>query len=136
MTARPRIAFFKEIDKHDLPLVGGKGANLGEMTQAGFPVPYGFAVTVESYDEFLQENDLLVKISEILKGLDASDSAALLHAANKVQKLIVSSKMPATVAKDTIAAYRKLSGHFNKALVAVRSSATAEDLPGASFAGQ
>lgn len=136
MTAKPRIAFFKDIDKHDLPSVGGKGANLGEMTQAGFPVPYGFAVTVQSYDEFLQENDLLTKIAEILKGLDAADSTELMKASNKVQKLLMSSRMPDGVAKEAIKAYRKLSGPFKKALVAVRSSATAEDLPGASFAGQ
>jgi len=53
---RPIIVFFKEIDKHDIPIVGGKGANLGEMTQAGFPVPNGFAITVEGYDRFIEEN--------------------------------------------------------------------------------
>ena len=51
--------FFDEIDKKDLPLVGGKGANLGEMTKAGFNVPYGFCVTTESYKEFIEQNNLL-----------------------------------------------------------------------------
>jgi phosphoenolpyruvate synthase/pyruvate phosphate dikinase len=63
MSARALTTFFKDIDKHDIPLVGGKGANLGEMTRAGFPVPNGFAVTVESYEIFLKKNDIAGKIS-------------------------------------------------------------------------
>ena len=74
MTAsKPLTAFFKDIDKHDLPLVGGKGANLGEMTKAGFPVPNGFAVTVESYDIFLKENDIKGKIDSVLKDIDVNN---------------------------------------------------------------
>lgn len=136
-TAKPLVAFFKDIDKNDLPLVGGKGANLGEMTQAGFPVPNGFAVTVPSYDLFLEENQISEKISEILKATDVNDSQQLDSAAKKVQKIINNSRIPKDVSQEVIKAYKKLSGGvFKKALVAVRSSATAEDLPGASFAGQ
>ncbi|OGM10398.1 phosphoenolpyruvate synthase [Candidatus Woesebacteria bacterium RBG_13_36_22] len=136
MTARPLVAFFKDIDKHDLPSVGGKGANLGEMTQAGFPVPNGFAVTVESYDIFLQRNDISQKINEVLKGIDVNNSEELESASKKVEKIVTTSEIPAEVAHEIISSYKKLSGHFKTALVAVRSSATAEDLPGASFAGQ
>lgn len=135
-TAKPLVAFFKDIDKHDLPLVGGKGANLGEMTQAGFPVPNGFAVTVPAYEVFLQESGLSDDIALLLKDLDRTDSVALTHVGNQIQKKILHAAMPDSVMKETVKAYRKLSGPFSKALVAVRSSATAEDLPGASFAGQ
>ena len=62
MTTPPIIKFFKDLDKHDTPLVGGKGANLGEMTKAGFPVPNGFAITINAYDSFLAENDIAKKI--------------------------------------------------------------------------
>jgi pyruvate, water dikinase len=133
---KPLVAFFKDIDKHDIPLVGGKGANLGEMTQAGFPVPNGFAVTVESYDIFIRENNISQKIKDVLKGIDVNQPDQLQHASSKVEKIIVSSKVPDSVASEVIKAYKKLSGTFRSELVAVRSSATAEDLPGASFAGQ
>ncbi|MBX4205700.1 phosphoenolpyruvate synthase [Candidatus Microgenomates bacterium] len=133
---RPFVAFFKDIDKHDIPMVGGKGANLGEMTKAGFPVPNGFAVTVESYDLFLQQNNLSGFINETIKSVDANDPKQLDSASKAIQKKIIQSKIPDIVAHEVHASYKKLSGTFKKALVAVRSSATAEDLPGMSFAGQ
>ncbi|MBN1168391.1 phosphoenolpyruvate synthase [Candidatus Woesebacteria bacterium] len=134
---KPLTIFFKDIDKKSLPLVGGKGANLGEMTQAGFPVPDGFAVTVESYDIFLKENDIKHKIDDILKDTDVNDSDNLQGAAKKIQNIIKRGDIPGEVRKDIIRSYKKLTGRINRnKLVAVRSSATAEDLPGASFAGQ
>jgi pyruvate,water dikinase len=136
MSAQPIVVFFKDIDKNDTPLVGGKGANLGEIYQAGFPVPPGFAITVAGYDLFLKENDLINKIYGILKPLDVNDPAQLNQAADKIQKLILTGKIPEVVARDTIKAYKRLSKFLSPALVAVRSSATAEDLPTASFAGQ
>ena len=135
-SVRPLIAFFKDIDKNDLSLVGGKGANLGEMTQAGFPVPDGFAVTVESYNRFIEENDFQKYLNEVMADTDVKDPESLQAASFKVHRKIMSGKMPDEVAHETVTAYKKLSGKFKKALVAVRSSATAEDLPGASFAGQ
>jgi pyruvate,water dikinase len=135
MTALPIIAFFKDIDKNDTPLVGGKCANLGEMTRAGFPVPNGFAITINAYDLFLKENDLINKIYGLLKTLDVNDPPQLNQAANKIQKWIVNGKMPDEVAQDIITSYKKLSRVFKNALVAVRTSATAEDMPGSSFAG-
>lgn len=136
MTAKPLILFFKDIDKHDLPSVGGKGANLGEMTQAGFPVPDGFAVTVASYELFLEKNEMSKQLEEILKDLDVNDSEKLEKASKDIAKVINNGKFPEEVEKAIHKAYKKLSGRFKSAQVAVRSSATAEDLPDASFAGQ
>ena len=131
------VIWFKDIDKHDGPTVGGKGANLGEMTKAGFPVPNGFVVTVHAYRTFLEEAKIKHEIVEALHGLDVSDSQALDKAALKVQHIITRSDFPKDIAQDIIKAYFTLSGSDTKhAIVAVRSSATAEDLPGASFAGQ
>ncbi len=136
MAARSNILLFNQIDKDDLPQVGGKGANLGEMTKAGFPVPDGFAVTVTAYDSFLEENDLQKEIDNILKTLDRNDPNQLKNASHQIEQKILHSRVPKEVARDITSAYKKLSGRFKKALVAVRSSATAEDLPTASFAGQ
>lgn len=136
MAAKPLILFFKEIHKDDVPLVGGKGANLGEMVNAGFPVPPGFAITVWAYDKFLEENNLVSDIASILKDLDVSDSEKLEKASKSVQKKIVQGRIPNEVGKEVVKCYERLSGLFKKVQVAVRSSATAEDLPSASFAGQ
>lgn len=131
------IAWFKHIHKDDIDLVGGKGANLGEMMQADFPVPDGFVVTVAAYKNFLDAAHIRTEIEKALHGLDVSDSKALDKAALKVQHLITRSSFPKDIADEVIQAYFKLSGgSMKQALVAVRSSATAEDLPGASFAGQ
>ncbi|MGD8744540.1 MAG: phosphoenolpyruvate synthase [Candidatus Woesebacteria bacterium] len=136
MTAKPFNIFFKNIDKDDLPLVGGKGANLGEMTKAGFPVPDGFSVTVHSYDKFLEEGGISDYIHKLLDDLDVNDPEKLQDVAKKIQKKITDTHVPKQVSKDIFKYYKKLSGRLKHALVAVRSSATAEDLPGASFAGQ
>jgi len=136
MSARPFIAFFKNLTKEDIPLVGGKGANLGEMVKAGFPVPNGFAITVAAYDEFLGQNKIITEIYRILKTTNQNDPQELNQASGAIQKLILRGVIPGEISKDIISAYKTLSGHFKKALVAVRSSATAEDLPEASFAGQ
>ena len=136
MAARPFVTFFKEIDKEDLPLVGGKGANLGEMIKAGFPVPPGFAVTVPAYDAFLELNNLGSQIKNILKVTNTQNPEELENASRKIQKKIVTGKIPEEVSRQSIAGYKKLSGFLKQAQVAVRSSATAEDLPSASFAGQ
>jgi pyruvate, water dikinase len=131
------VVWFKDIGKEDGDVVGGKGANLGEMVNAGFPVPNGFVVTVLAYQTFLNKANIRSKIETELHGLDVSDSEKLEKAATKVQQIITRSEFPSDIAKDIISAYFKLSGSSIKHLaVAVRSSATAEDLPGASFAGQ
>jgi pyruvate,water dikinase len=136
MPAKPLVLFFNQFDKDDAPLVGGKGANLGEMTKAGLPVPNGFAITVYSYDNFLEENNLSDKIYSQLKSIDVSNPDELESVAANIRRSIKSSRVPQEVVNEVKKAYSKLSGVFKSSLVAVRSSATAEDLPGTSFAGQ
>jgi pyruvate,water dikinase len=126
------IVWFNEVTKKDIPLVGGKGANLGEMTNAGIPVPQGFIVTAAAYFDFLEKAGLTDRIRALLEPLNVHDSRQLQEIAAKVQKLIEDAEMPAALAREIEQAYIKMG----KGLVAVRSSATAEDLPEASFAGQ
>jgi len=128
---RTDVVWFMEVDKEDLTLVGGKGANLGELTKLEIPVPPGFIVTTQSYFHFLDESGLRAKITAILKKLDVDDSRQLDKSATRIKELIGNARMPQAIADEISEAYEKLRG-----LVAVRSSATAEDLPEASFAGQ
>jgi len=131
------IKWFENIKKDDLLLTGGKGLNLGLMTEAGFPVPPGFAVTTEAYFKHLDENNLRGPISRILDGLDVNDSEALNKASAEIKKLIIDGRIPRDLQKDIVDAYRKLNERIGREVfVAVRSSASAEDLPTASFAGQ
>ena len=126
------ILWFNEITKNDIPTVGGKGANLGEMTSAGIPVPTGFVVTAAAYFDFLKQTGIPDEIRRLLDPLDVNDSRQLQQTAEKVQKVILEAAMPLELAAEIKKSYAKLGG----GLVAVRSSATAEDLPEASFAGQ
>ncbi len=129
------LLWFKEIDKDDVALVGGKGANLGEMTQAGFPVPNGFVITSHTYFEVIQHNQLQPKIEAYLQDLDVDDPRALNRASKAIKDLIEKVTIPEAIENKVRAAYRQL-GQGKDIFVAVRSSATAEDLPNASFAGQ
>ena len=133
MPASKYIKWFKDLSKEDIPIAGGKGANLGEMTQAGIPVPPGFVVLSSAYFEFLEKNGLRPKIHQILSTTDATDPTQLAPAATKIQKIMSQATVPAEVAKEIFLAYTKIG---SSTAVAVRSSATAEDLPDASFAGQ
>jgi len=126
------IVWFDEVGRGDVAIVGGKGANLGEMTGAQIPVPPGFIVTARAYFDFLAEAKLTGKIRDLLKPLDVHDSKQLQEIAAKVGRLIVDTPMPPEIAREIEQAYVKMG----RGLVAVRSSATAEDLPEASFAGQ
>ncbi len=125
------IAWFEEITKEDIPLVGGKGANLGEMANAGIPVPPGFVVTADTYFEFLKIN-LIDEINAYIESLDVNDSRKLQEVSDIIKHRISSSPMSSYMVSEIKKAYRKLGD----GPVAVRSSATAEDLPDASFAGQ
>ncbi len=129
------ILWFEDIRKHDIPLVGGKGANLGEMYHAKIPVPNGFVVTAKAYFDFLKTTSLRDKILTELSGLDMNDSKKLLEASEHIKTAILAADMPDSLEKEIITVYNELCGEFDK-YVAVRSSATAEDLPDASFAGQ
>jgi len=126
------IVWFTEVTKKDIPLVGGKGANLGEMTNAGIPVPPGFIVTADAYYDFLKKAGISEKIRTLLAPLDPNDSKQLQAISSKVKDVIIKAQMPKTLADAIKKSYKKLG----EGLVAVRSSATAEDLPDASFAGQ
>lgn len=131
------LVWFDEIDKNDVALVGGKGANLGEMIKSGFPVPEGFCTTSDAYWYFIESNNLKKQIERILKPVNANDPRQLNQASEKIRRIIRHGKVPRDLAKEIIIFYEKLGGRFKKhCLTAVRSSATAEDLPGASFAGQ
>lgn len=132
----PYIVWFKDVSKEDVALVGGKGANLGEMTRAGFPVPNGFIVTSAAYLYLLDTNNLRPKIKAILDNIDVNRPPELDRVSQDLKRLISRAEIPGDLADQILAAYDRLSPGSSPALVAVRSSATAEDLPGASFAGQ
>lgn len=149
MSKRFFVVWFYKVGKEDIPLVGGKGANLGEMTQAGIPVPIGFIVSAPAYYNFILENSLERPIRHALHNLNVNDPRALNHASITIKRLIMAASLPKDLAVEILKAYHKLSqGHkggsmlkkvnalLEEPLVAVRSSATAEDLPTASFAGQ
>lgn len=125
------VVWFDEVNKGDLPLVGGKGANLGELVNAAIPVPPGFIVTVDSYYHFVEKSNLGDKIHRLLVPLDPNNSHELEQTSSLIKQMILEAEMPQEIAAEIADAYAKLGG-----LVAVRSSATAEDLPEASFAGQ
>lgn len=133
----PFVVNFSSVDKGDIPIVGGKGANLGEMIQAGFPVPPGFIVTAQAYYHLIEKNKLQPKIKELISEFDPQDSTQLNKISKKIKSLILNSEVPEKINQEILQHYKKLSGSQSKpALVAARSSATAEDLPDASFAGQ
>ncbi len=130
------ILQFKEIDLKDVPLVGGKNASLGEMIKhlvpKGINIPDGFATTSFAYFYFLEKNGLKKRIKEVLKDIDVKKIRKLQQKGQTVRKMILKSRFPKELEREIIKAYQK-SGMRD---VAVRSSATAEDLPHASFAGQ
>jgi pyruvate,water dikinase len=130
--AHKAVVWFNEVTKIDVASVGGKGANLGEMTRANIPVPPGFIVTAGAYFDFLKQAKIGDKIRELLHSLDVNDSKRLQQTSGKIKQVILEAPMPPEIAQEIRKAYIKM----DRGLVAVRSSATAEDLPEASFAGQ
>jgi Phosphoenolpyruvate synthase/pyruvate phosphate dikinase len=155
MIQKKLIVWFDEVDKDDVALVGGKGANLGEMTQNSFPIPYGFILTSNAYFEFLKFNHLMPKIKAFLSKLNVENPVELHQVSVHIRKLIETGEIPESLTKKIIYFYEhlrlkeekkplnfwhltvhKIKHLYKPPLVAVRSSATAEDLPEASFAGQ
>ena len=136
------IIFLDEIGISDLPRVGGKNASLGEMIKnledKNIKVPKGYAVTVDAFDAFIQENKLAGKIEKALAHVDVSDIVSLRKAGSEIRKLISNGRFPVSVEKAILKSYYQLSEFYGQDAtdIAVRSSATAEDLPDASFAGQ
>jgi len=134
------VIWFENLRRDDIPLVGGKNANLGEMMNAGIPVPHGFAITAYSYKKFIEETGIAEKIYKSIEETvkDPSDPKQYEEASKKIRALIESTPAPRDVEKAIKSAYRELCRKLDldEVFVAVRSSATAEDLPDASFAGQ
>ncbi|GAG21467.1 unnamed protein product, partial [marine sediment metagenome] len=145
--------WLKELNKEKIGVAGGKGAQLGEMYNNNFPVPAAFVVTAQAYKEFLQATQLDVKINNILKNLNVDNTRELSEASKKINEMILKENMSDILKKEIIEAYKILDvdekalkagknvldlikNGRDSAFVAVRSSATAEDLPEASFAGQ
>ncbi len=133
MRAFPDILWLEDIKKEDIPAVGGKGASLGEMASIDLPVPKAFVITASAFRNFLVETGIEERLFLELDNLDVEDSAALEKASEEAKDLIHSVGIPQKLQQEILKAYKKLG---KNAVVAVRSSATAEDLPGASFAGQ
>lgn len=135
------IRFLKEIGLTDLSLVGGKNASLGEMYRnlkpKGINIPNGFAITADGYWRFIKHNKLQPKLKNVLTGLNLNSVKNISSRGYKARQLILKGEIPNDLKQDVISAYKKLSKEYGANTdVAVRSSATAEDLPGASFAGQ
>lgn len=152
------IVWFDEVGKGDVGLVGGKGANLGEMTQSHFPIPYGFVVTSKAYFDFIEKAKLQPKIKSLLSIINFDNPSELQQASDHIKKLILDSEIPSYLVHEIATFYGELVQHeekyiykesgviseglkkmaqiYDDPIVAVRSSATAEDLPNASFAGQ
>ena len=134
------VLWFETVRNTDVPIVGGKNASLGEMINAGLPVPPGFAVTAYSYEKFIEDTRIAEKIYQVIKETvtDPNDPKQYDTASKKIRELINRTSMPKEVETAVKSAYKELCKRLNlkDAFVAVRSSATAEDLPDASFAGQ
>ena len=129
---------FEELSKSDIGIAGGKGANLGELTQAGIPVPPGFVVTAQAYKYFMDEAGINDQVMSILDAIDINDTKALQAAAEEIKTIIIESPIPEDLVLFIREYYNELCQRVGEddTDVAIRSSATAEDLPEASFAGQ
>ncbi len=127
------IVWFDEIGRQDVPLAGGKGANLGDMVRAGMPVPPGFVITAPAYRLLIEQAGLAAQIDGLLCGLDRNACEAVQSIEPRIRELFVHIPIPGELEQAIVSSYRQLGDNEP---VAVRSSATAEDLAGASFAGQ
>lgn len=126
------IREFKKLDKNDAPIAGGKGASLGEMTQAGIPVPGGFVILSTVFDNFLHKTDLTQEIDAIFEKIDHKAIHTIEDASEKIRGLIESKEIPGDISKEIRDKFKSLNSEF----VAVRSSATAEDGSEHAWAGQ
>ncbi|MEF8907108.1 MAG: PEP/pyruvate-binding domain-containing protein, partial [Haloarculaceae archaeon] len=126
------VLWLDDIRGDDLGAVGGKAASLGELTAAGLPVPPAFVVTADTYRSFIEETGIDGELFEVVD-VDTDDSKALAEAAERAGELIRETPIPESIREEVMVAYGEIG---DDAPVAVRSSATAEDLPDASFAGQ
>ena len=132
------VVKFEDLSKSDIGIAGGKGANLGELTQAGIPVPPGFVVTAQAYEKFMDEAGINDQVMGILEKIDINDTKALQAAAEEIKQIIIEAPIPEDLVLFIREFYNELCQRVGEddTDVAIRSSATAEDLPEASFAGQ
>ncbi len=128
----PFVKPFQELSKNDVHLAGGKGASLGEMTQAGIPVPPGFVVLRDAFDRFLEETGLKAEVEAQLNKVNYEDVASVERASRVLHDLIHDARFPKDLEEEILIAFAALDSEF----VAVRSSATAEDSSTASWAGE
>ncbi|MEI8337701.1 MAG: PEP/pyruvate-binding domain-containing protein [bacterium] len=124
--------FFKDLNKNDAEIAGGKGASLGEMTNADIPVPPGFVVLSDAFEFFIRETDLISEIETSLSKVNHKEMESIENASEIIQDLIHRAKMPEVLEKEIMDSFKKLDTKF----VAVRSSATAEDGAENAWAGQ
>lgn len=132
---------FNKLGMHDVEIVGGKNAALGEMignlAQDGVRVPEGFATTAKAYREFLNQNELMQRISDLLRTLDSENIEELSKTGRTIRQWIMDTDFPVSLLNEITAAYQSMMENAGTEIsLAIRSSATAEDLPDASFAGQ
>jgi pyruvate,water dikinase len=123
---------FKDLGRNDAKIAGGKGASLGEMTQAGIPVPPGFVVLADSFDHFVEEAEIGADIDAIIEEVNHKDINSVEQASEKIRGIILETEFPDDIGKEIESEFKKLDTEF----VAVRSSATAEDASDASWAGE
>ncbi|MDI9617178.1 MAG: phosphoenolpyruvate synthase [Methanothrix sp.] len=130
------VVWLEEVGKEDIPVVGGKGASLGEMINIGIPVPGGFAVTAQAFRQFIERAGIAKELFDSLK-VDVNNPEELLRAEARAKKIVMDAEVPKDIENAIKERYRELcEREGEEVFVAVRSSATAEDLPDASFAGQ
>jgi pyruvate, water dikinase len=129
------IVWFKDLSQHDTLIAGGKGANLGELTQAGFLVPPGFVVTADAFLDAMDRGGVRAELSNRASVVDPDDTADLERCSNELTEMVRRAGIPTDLAIDIRSAYRTLAMGQSDFSVAVRSSATSEDTAGASFAG-
>ena len=129
------IRSLADLSTADVAFAGGKGANLGELTRAGLPVPPGFVIGAPAYAAFCDETGLRAKLTDALAGLDVEDTEQLKEASDRARELVAGAAMPEWLEDAIRAAYAELAGSEPDMPVAVRSSATSEDTASASFAG-
>ena len=124
------VKVFEKLGKEDIPIAGGKGANLGELTNAGIPVPPGFVITSETYNKFITKTGIINQINDMLNGLDINDTLELQKVADDIKNLIITTDIPDDIQRVIIEAYNALclKVDLDEVVVAIRSSATAEDL--------
>src|SRR3989338_7789879 len=121
-----------KINKNSVSIAGGKGASLGEMTQAGLAVPPGFVVLAGMFDRFVQESEIIEDIQAELEKVNYKDTNSIDRASNVIRAIIRKTKVPSDIQTVILNSFQNLGVKF----VAVRSSATAEDSKTASWAGE